>query len=398
MTDYKWQSEVIDEVAKFSETYIRPFAKQFEEEKAIPTSLIKAMAEKGYLGASLPIKYGGLGLDAVHYGLFTEEIGKGCSSVRSLLTVHTSLVSETLLRWGNENQKNDWLPLFATGKKIACFCLTEPEVGTDANSVKTQYKKVENGYVLKGQKKWITFGDIADVFLVIAECDGSVTAFLVEREFIGVSTSPINGLLAAKAAHIAEVYLDNVFVPESNVIGKPGSGFSYIVSTALDHGRYSIAWAGIAIAQAALEEMVTYSRTRSQFGKKIYNFQLIQAKIADAMTNIQAGRSLCLRAGELRKEKNDESIIMTTIAKYFSSKIAMEITIDAVQVFGGNGCCNVYPVERLFREAKILEIIEGTSQVLQEIISRHGLRKYYRPTSKVSSILSKYQLITENSI
>lgn len=376
------QQRIIDEARNFADAHIRPFAGEFETNEAIPRQLIRDMAERGYMSASFPAEYGGLGLDPVYFGMFTEEIGKACASTRALITVNTSLVGETLLRWGSPEQKQKWLPAIAKGEKIGAFGLTEPEVGTDAKSIQTSYRKEGKNYIINGQKKWITFGDIADFVLTIATGENGITAFIAERGAEGFKTSPIKGLLASRAAHIAEIEYRDVVIPEENIIGKEGGGFTYIVSTALDHGRYSIAWAGLAIAQEALEAMVTYSRQRSQFGKKIYNHQLIQGIIGDAITKIHAGRALCLRAGELRKNHDQMAITETTIAKYYTSKIAMEVAIDAVQVHGGNGCYNRYPVERLFREAKIMEIIEGASQVQQEIISSYGLRKYFRPPKK----------------
>ncbi|MCP4153401.1 MAG: acyl-CoA dehydrogenase [bacterium] len=376
------QQKIIDEVKEFADVEIRPFATEFEIQEAVPRSLIEKMAAKGYLGASFPQEYGGLGLDPVNFGLFSEAIGKADASTRGLITVHTSLVGETLLRWGSKEQKKKWLPLMASGEKIGAFGLTEPEVGTDAKSVQTSNRKEGDKYIINGSKKWITFGDVADFFLVITTGEKGISAFIVERERAGVTTTPIKGLLASKAAHIAEIRFENVEVPAENLICREGSGFTYVVNTALDHGRYSIAWSGVAIAGEAVDAMVAYARQRKQFGKKIYSHQLIQGIIGDAVTKLHAGRALCLRAGELRKKNDPQAVIETTIAKYFTSKIAMEITTDAVQVHGGNGCCNEYPVERLFREAKILEIIEGTSQVQQEIISSFGLRNYYNPRKK----------------
>lgn len=370
------QKDLLQGVKAFVNAEIRPHARRFEEEKALPREVINQLAARGYLGATFPKEYGGLGLDPVTYGLMTEEIGKGCCNTRGLLTVHDSLVGECILKWGTKEQISQWIPRMIKGETLAAFALTEPEVGTDAKSIQTQYRKEGNQYILNGRKKWISFGDIADIFLVIARCEEKVTAFLVERER-GVVTRPIQGLLGGRASHIAEVEFNNVAVPEENVLGKVGAGFMYIVSTALDHGRYSIAWAGVAIAQAALEAMVTYSRERSQFGEKLRSFQLIQEMIGDAVTQVHAARALCLRAGELRKIGDPDSIIETTIAKYHTSKVAMKVAIDAVQVHGGNGCCNEYPVERLFREAKILEIIEGTSQVQQQIIAGYGIKNYF---------------------
>ncbi|NIO80990.1 MAG: acyl-CoA dehydrogenase [Candidatus Aminicenantes bacterium] len=379
MNDVSVQQKIVEEAREFASKEIRPFAGEFEEKEAIPRELIDKMAQKGYLGACFPKEYGGLDLDPVYYGRFTEEIGKACSSTRAILTVHTSLVGETLLRCVSDEQKKKWLPLMAAGEKIGAFGLSEPEVGTDAKSVQTSYKKEGGRYIINGTKKWITLGDIADFFIIITKGEKGINAFIVEREREGVNTTPIKGLLAGRSDHIAYIELNNVEVPAENLVGKEGSGFTYVVNTALDYGRYSIAWGGIGLAQEALEAMVSYSRKRSQFGQKIYQFQLIQGIIGDAVTKIHAGRALCLRAGELRRKGDAAAVMETTIAKYFTSKIAMEITTDAVQVHGGNGCCNVFPVERLFREAKILEIIEGTSQIQQGIISNYGLRKYYSP-------------------
>jgi len=373
------QQDIVDQAAQFAAEEVRPYAGLFEENEAISRELIDKMAKLGYLAATFPQEYGGLGLDPVYNGLFTEELGKACASTRAILTVHTSLVGETLLRWGTDAQKKKWLPQMASGEKIGCFGLTEPDVGTDAKSIQSSYVKEGNKFIINGRKKWITLGNIADFFLVVTRGEKGISCFLVERSMPGVRSTPIKGLLAGRAAHIAELEFENVEVPAENLLAKEGSGFTYIVNTALDLGRYSVAWGGLAVAQECIEAMVAYSRKRKQFGKKIYNFQLIQGMIGDAVTKVHAGRALCLRAGQLRKANSNSAVMETTIAKYFTSKIAMEISTDAVQVHGGNGCCNQYPVERLFREAKILEIIEGTSQVQQEIISSYGLRQYYKP-------------------
>ncbi|MCR8844310.1 acyl-CoA dehydrogenase family protein [Paenibacillus sp. SC116] len=376
------QQNVIQEVEQFVNDEIRPYVNQFEEQSGIPLELIRKMAAKGYLAAPLPYQYGGLGLDPVSYGQFTEVIGKACSATRSLITVHTSLVSETLLRFGTEAQKDKWLPKLASGEVIGAFGLSEPDVGSDAKSIKTVWREEVDHYVLDGVKKWITFGDIADVFIVIASNQGKSTAFIVERSFPGVTTKRIEGLMAGRATYLAEIHLESVEVPKENVLGKVNFGFEYIVSTALDNGRYSIAWAGVGIAQEAVEAMVTYARNRIQFDQKLSDFQLIRGMIGDSVTKVHAARALCLRAGELRKAKDSDATMETTMAKYFTSKVAVDVTNDALQVHGANGFTNQYPVERLYREAKVLEIIEGSSQMQQEIISHYGLRQYYKRSKK----------------
>lgn len=378
MSDVSRQENIVNEIRRFADEEIRPRAGQFDQNEELPRDIITRLADKKLLLASLPEEYGGLGLEPVHYGFLIEEIGKACCSTVGLITVQSSLVGEALLKWGSEYLKDKWLPLMASGEKIGAFALSEPNIGSNAKAVQTHYEPKGDGFILNGRKKWTSFGDIAGFFIVIASCDSERTAFIVEREFEGLRTSPMKGLLAHRASHIAEIELNDVYVPKENVIGRPGGGFPYVVGTALDHGRYCVAWSGVAIAQEALDAMVTYSRKRKQFDKKVCEFQLIQGIIADAVTKTHAARALCIRAGELRQKGDSNAITETTIAKYFTSKVAMEVATDAVQVHGGNGCLNSFPVERLFREAKVLEIIEGTSQIQQQLIAKYGLRQYRR--------------------
>ncbi|MEM6806550.1 MAG: acyl-CoA dehydrogenase family protein, partial [Bacteroidota bacterium] len=312
---------ILEEVKQFVSIHIRPYAAEFEEKEGIPRQLIDKMAERGYLAACFPKMYGGLGLDPIHYGLFTEEIGKACSSTRAMLTVHTSLVGQTILRWGTEEQKDALLPAMAKGEKLAAFALTEPSTGTDTKNIQTSYRKEGNHFIIHGKKKWITLSGIADVFLVIAKNENNISAFLVDRKSEGIRTTPIKGLLASRAVYVAEIEFDQVRIPEENLLGKEGAGSTYIINSALDYGRFSVAWGGLGIAQEALEAMISYSRKRKAFGEKIYNFQFIQGMIGNAITKIHAGRSLCLHAGKLRKERHNDAIMETTIAKYFTSTI-----------------------------------------------------------------------------
>jgi len=397
---------VVEEAREFAEREIAPRAAEFDRIGVLPRDVIDKLAEKKFLTPNFPDKYGGLGLDPVSYGLFTEEIGKACCSTRSLITVHASLVGETLLRWGKEAQKERWLRAMAAGKKIGAFALSEPEVGSDAGSVKTAYRRGAGGFIVSGRKKWISFGEIADFFVVVASeqpSDGKqataahshsgsqmktgnqpaprsrkVSTFIVERESEGISTRRIPGMLGCRAAHVSEIEFKDVAVPEENLLGKEGAGFPYVAGTALDHGRYSVAWGGVAVAQAALEAMVSFARQRSQFGKKIHEFQLVRGLIGDAVTKTHAARAMCLKAGEMRRDGHREGLHETAMAKYFASEVALEVASDAVQAHGGSGCSQDYPVERFFREAKILQIIEGTSQIQQEMLANFALRKYHK--------------------
>lgn len=372
-------TDLIEQARIFAATEIRPFARSFDEQQqGIPRSLIHKMGKMGFLGATISQDYGGSGLDAVSYGQMTEEIGKACASTRSLLTVHTSLAAEAIARSGSRDQRLKWLPAMVEGSVICAFALTEPEVGSDAGAIQASYTRAGDRYILNGRKKWISFGGIADLLIVIAKRDGQTSAFLVERSSPGVKTSPMSGLLGNRAAYISEIELANVEVPEEALLGGEGNGFSFVVNTALDHGRYSIAWAGVALAQEALDCMIGYAAEREQFGRKIIQFQFIQGFIADAQVNIHAARAQCMEVGRARQKKRPEAVTETIMAKYFSSKLAMRVATDAVQVHGGNGCYNKYPVERLFREAKVLEIIEGTSQLQQELIAMSLLSEYKR--------------------
>lgn len=370
--------QFLEEAKLFTASHIRPYAGVFDAEQQLPRSLIQQMADNGFLGATVSPEYGGLGLDALTYGQLTEVIGKACASTRSLLTVHASLVAESISRFGTSAQKSYWLPEMVSGRKIGSFALTEPDVGSDAKHVQTTYQTKNDHYVINGKKKWISFADIADFFVVIAAQEGELTAFLVDSKTPGITCTPMKGLLAHRATHIAAIDFEEVVVPLESRLGKEGQGFTYIVNTALDHGRYSIAWAGLALAQEALEAMSKYSVHRTQFGQKLFRHQAIQGLITEAAAGVHAARALCVRAGTMRMEKHMNYIIETIMAKYFTSRLAMKTATDAVQLHGGNGCSPDYPVERLFREAKILEIIEGTTQIHQQAIAIFCVQQYGR--------------------
>ncbi|MDH3602549.1 MAG: acyl-CoA dehydrogenase family protein, partial [Candidatus Tectomicrobia bacterium] len=333
---------------------------------------------RGYLGATLPQEHGGLGLDPVAYGLLVSAIEKGDCAASRLFTVHLALVAEAIVQCGSKDQIRKWIPTIARGETICAFALTEPDHGSDAAGIETSYSVHGDEFRLNGHKRWITFSGIADLLLVIARDGDTVSAFLVETTAEGVQVTPQKGLTAGKACHISEVVLSDVVVGKQNLIGQAGQGFTYVANAALDHGRYSIAWGGVGLAEAALDAMVSYAKKRKQFGERIGTFQLIREMIAEAVARLYAAKSLCLRAGQMRKSGDPDSIIETTIAKHFAAGAAFRTACDAVQVHGGNGCCNEYPVERYMREAKVLEIIEGTSQIQQMVISLHGLRRFAR--------------------
>lgn len=363
------------EFRDFVEREIIPDANRCDREQNTPIQLIQKLAQREYLGAVIPKAQGGSNMDAIAFGLLNEEIGRGCSSLRSLLTVH-SMVARAICKWGSKHQKEYWLPKLATGEAIAAFALSEPNVGSDAKSVETTATISGDSYVLNGQKKWITYGQIADIFLVFAQCENQPSAFLVEKDSPGLSIKPISGMLGVRASMLAELHLDNCRIPQENLVGRLGFGFSYVASSALDYGRYSVAWGCVGVAQACLEACLRYTSQRKQFGVYLKEHQLIRQMIAEMIVNIKAARLLCYQAGYLKEIGDPRAFTETSIAKYFAAKILTNVANDAVQIHGANGCSSEYPVERYLRDAKIMEIIEGSTQIQQISIADYGYQEY----------------------
>lgn len=359
----------------FADQAIRPLAEANDREERIPPELIHRLATEGYLGSMLSADYSQNTMDIVTIGLLNEEIGHGCSSVRSLLTVH-GMLALAIQRWGTPDQKANWLQKMAAGETIGAFGLTEPNVGSDAKSIETTAILSGGEYILNGSKKWITMGQIADVFLIFAQCEGKPTAFLVGKNSPGFSIQPIRGLLGVRASMVAGLKFDDCRIPKTNLLGNVGTGLSHVALTALDYGRYTIAWGCVGLGEACLEESIKYARKRKQFGVVLRENQLIQKMITEMVVNIKAARMLCLQAGYLKDTGDPDSIMETWVAKYFAAKMVMKAAGDAVQIHGANGCCRDYPVERYYRDAKINEIIEGTNQMHEILIATNAFRYY----------------------
>ncbi|KPA15484.1 butyryl-CoA dehydrogenase [Candidatus Magnetomorum sp. HK-1] len=355
----------------FIDKEIFPYADDFDKEQSIPGETIQQIAKQGWFGATIPKSFGGLELDTISWGLLCEEIGRASSSLLSLVTVHYMLC-QAINIWGTDAQKNHWLPKLAKGEKLGAFALTEPEIGSDAKNVGTSASLSGNSFVLNGKKKWISCGQIADVFLIIAQADGEPCAFLLEKNMPGFEIKPINDMLGFRAAMLAELHINDCIVPESNLVGKVGFGFSHVAGAALDSGRYTIAWGCIGLGQACKESSISYAENRKQFGTYLKDHQMIQQMIADMITNLNAARLLCYNAGYLKSIRDPQMIMATSIAKYFASKMAAKASTDAVQIHGANGCSSLYPVQRYMRDAKIMEIIEGSNQMQQSLIAKYG--------------------------
>jgi alkylation response protein AidB-like acyl-CoA dehydrogenase len=362
------------EVRAFAAEEIAPHADGWDREERIPEGFPARLAERGYLGANLAAGWGGRGLDPISYGLLTEEIGRACSSVRSLLTVH-DMVGHAIQRWGSREQKERWLAMLVRGETLGAFALSEPNAGSDASGVETTATPDGDDFVLDGHKRWTTFGQIAGLFLVVAKSDGKPTALLVERDRPGLTVQPIQGMLGTRASMLAALRFEGCRVPRENLLGRVGFGVSHVVAAALEHGRYSVAWGAVGLAQACLEAATAYAGERRQFGALLADHQLIRALLADMITHVRAGRLLCCRAGYLRATGDPGALAEIMVAKYFCARMAAQAATDAVQIHGAYGCSAESSVGRYLRDSKILEIIEGSNQIQQSNIPRFSFEE-----------------------
>lgn len=370
------QKAIRKEVHDFAQKEIVPFARENDRKETFPWPVIEKMAGLGYLGGPVPEEYGGTGLDYISYAILTEEIGRACSSVRTVLSVTMSLVALTILQWGNEEQKRRYLPALCSGQIIGCFGLTEPGSGSDAASLSTSAVPKGDGWVLNGSKMWISNGGVSKVAIIFAKTDKSlghkgISAFLVERDTPGFSTKDIEGKLGLKSSNTSELILEDCLVPRESLLGQKGQGFK-IAMSGLDNGRYSVAAGCVGIAQACIDASVAYAKERQQFGKPIGAFQLVQELIADMVVECEAARLLVYRAGHL-KNQGKRNTFETSMAKLYASEAALRAANNAIQVHGGYGYSDEYPVERYMRDARVATLYEGTSQIQKLIIGSHTL-------------------------
>ncbi|WP_405976476.1 acyl-CoA dehydrogenase family protein [Streptomyces sp. NBC_00988] len=352
---------------EFADEFIAPEARAADEQQVLSRDLIKKLGSAGWLSVLLPEEWGGRALDWVSYGLMAEEMGRTCQNVRNFVAC-ADMVSHAIWKWGTQEQKDRWLKRISSGEAVAAFVLTEPKVGSDAKSVQTEARLDGSDIVLRGVKKWISFGEIADVFLVFAQYEGRHTAFLVERETPGLRVEALQGLLGLRGSSLGEISFDDCRIPASSMVGQPGSGLVFVASTALDIGRYSTAWGCVGLAQACLEEASAYARGREQYGTAIIGHQLVQRMLADMLTGATASRLMCLEAGLVKDAGGMDAVNRTLMAKYFASTTANRVAADAVQVLGAYGIGGDSSVARLFRDAKVMEIIEGTTQLHQAML------------------------------
>ncbi|WP_203248426.1 acyl-CoA dehydrogenase [Sporosarcina beigongshangi] len=370
------QQMMRDMVRGFAKTEIEPFIPQMETGE-FPREILKKMGQLGLMGITVPEKYGGSGMDFVSYISAIHELSKVSAVVGVILSVHTSVGTNPIMYFGNDEQKERYLPKLASGEYLGAFCLTETSSGSDAGSLKTRAVKKDDHYVLNGSKMFITNGGEADVYIVFASTDPAqgtygISAFIVDKDTPGLIIGKDEQKMGLHGSRTVELSFDNMTVPARNRLGEEGEGFKIAMAN-LDVGRIGIAAQALGIAEAASEAATGYAKERVQFGKPIAAQQGVGFKLADMATAVEAAKLLVYRAAQLRAEGlpcGKEA----SMAKLFASKAAVEGSIEAVQVFGGYGYTEDYPVERYFRDAKVTEIYEGTSEIQRIVISKHLLK------------------------
>ncbi len=365
------------EFRQFAMEYVVPYADLHDKSQEISPGIIPSLARRGYLAPFLPERWGGEAMDMVTLGALHEEIGRACSSVRSLLTVH-GMAAYTILRWGSDSQRATWLASLARGEVIGAFAVSEPNAGSDVNGIETTAAPQAGGFILNGKKKWITFGQIAGVYVVLTKSEGAPTVFLVERDRPGFTVEPIHDMFGTRGSMLALLTFKDCLVPRENMVGRTGFGANPVALSALGLGRYSVACGSLGIAQACLDACYEYASKTKRFGAVLRDHQLIQQMMTEMITDVSASRLLCRLAGSMKDEKDPQEIQQTFIAKYFASTAAMRAANAAVQIHGANGCSPFYPVERFMRDAKVMEIIEGSTQIQQITIASLGFQDFER--------------------
>jgi alkylation response protein AidB-like acyl-CoA dehydrogenase len=374
------QLQIRELARQFAEEEIRPHSEEWDRQGSLPRAIIDQLGELGFLGMLIPEEWDGLGLDTATYLIALEQIAWGDASVAVAMGVHNSLPTQMILAEGSDEQKDRWLRPMARGEMLGSFALSEADAGSDAAALSAQARQVAGGWVLNGSKAWITNGGFGDVVVAMVRTDTpderrgthGIGAFIIPTDADGYTVGKKEDKMGQRASETVTIAFQDLFVPDDQVLGDPAQGFLYALR-GLNGGRLGIGALAIGIAQAALDHAVRYADERVQFGQPIREFQGIQFKLADMATGIEASRALMLRAAAA-KDAGDPVRQLASMAKLFASETAMRVTTDAVQVFGGYGYMADYPVEKLFRDAKVTEIYEGTSEIQRTVIARELYR------------------------
>ncbi len=361
----------------FATEKVLPRAAEIDEQGKIPPEILREMGALGFMGTYVPERYGGPGLDAVSYALLVEEINRACASTGVVLCSHMSLAVDPILHHGNDAQKEKYLPKLARGEWIGCFALSEPASGSDAAAMRTSARRDGDHWILNGTKNFITNGSLSNVAIVFAQTDPAkkrkgIAAFIVEKGTRGFSVGKLEKKLGIRGSDTAQLIFEDARVPVANLLGEVNDGYKIALST-LDGGRISIAAQAVGIARACLEDALAYAKQREAFGKKVADFQAIQWMLADMATEIDAARLLTWRAATM-KDAGEDYILAAAEAKLFASDVAVKASRDCVQIFGGYGYLKDFPAERHYRDAKITEIYEGTSEIMKLVIAEEILK------------------------
>jgi len=368
------EQKLIAETAReFADREILPGVRENDRAERFDRELARKLGQVGFLGPILDEKYGGRNLDYIGYGLIVGEIGRADSSARTVVSVQTSLVGSAIEKWATEEQKQRWLPGLCSGEALGCFGLTEPDTGSDAANLRTRATKTDSGWSISGQKMWISLGNVAEFALIFAQTDPEkkhkgLACFIVPTASEGFTSQEIHGKLGLRSSDTAELSLDSVEVGDDALLGAVGDGFKVAMS-ALESGRYSVAAGCVGIMDGCVEASITYAKERQQFGVPLARFQLVQEMIADMILKRDASRMLVYRAGML-KDEGKPNATETSVAKVYATESAVECANLAIQVHGGSGYVDDYPVERYLRDARVTTLYEGTSQIQKLIIGR----------------------------
>ncbi|MET9749127.1 acyl-CoA dehydrogenase family protein [Streptomyces ardesiacus] len=366
-----------EEVRHFVDDEIVPHADEWDRAERIPRELLGRISELGLWAPFLPPEHGGSAMPWTHVGRVHEEVGRGCSSVRSLLTVHT-MVAGTVQRWGTDEQRARLLPALATGELLGAFCLSEPDSGSAADASGTVAVADGDGWTVTGTKKWITGGQIADLLLLFARTGDAMSAFLVPADTPGITVTPLTGMMGTPGSMLAQIDLDSVHLDAEALVGPENWAAGTVMTGALDLGRFSVACGSVGVIRACLDACVDYTTRRQVKGTGLAELPLIRRKISDMVVSSRAGRLLCAEAGSLKDAGDPATIMASWVAKYYASTAATRASAEAVQIHGANGFSPEYPVARLYRDARVAEVIEGSTELQQLTIADEAYREARR--------------------
>jgi len=366
-----------EEFKDFIKTNVEPYASKWDYNQEMPDDFLSLLGIAGYLGSNIPTEFSGKGWDFVTFGLLNEAVGRGISSLTDLLTIQ-AMVSSTLIKWGTSEQKSKWLEPLARGEIIGAFSLTEPNVGSAIQSLETKINKHGDKYILNGRKRWTSYGEKAGLFLIFGKDEDKSIACLLSKDTPGLEISPIKNMMGFRAAHMAQLNFHEIEIPESDIVGKPGFALSHVASIGLHYGRISTSCSALGLLRACFEESVIYSSKRKIGNKFVGEEGMIRTLIARMGTDLHAASLLCYSACKAEDEHTPDVYEKVQMAKYFTSKAVVRAASDAVQIQGANGCHESSNVARYYRDSKIMEIIEGTTQIHERMLGKTFVEKAAR--------------------